>query len=262
MKHEREIVGEISIPEGAMGANNCVSHPEIESVSTCDKCESPICESCYSAFTLEDDGEEYHFCADCYKGFVKGEIEEAKDLKKMIVKEFVGIAFGMLIGLLVGLFLGLKSSILTWQIVLPILGVFVGGSFVTIVKKIYNGYQENKDRSGDDSAWFINLITILFITIGCLIASPFTTLYRIIIRAIDNRSLDEMITSATGVLSSIDEFVARVGEQFTEQTVGAAALTAAAEGTDVGEEISLDAIIGEGFEIADNGEFLRKVRMR
>lgn len=262
MKNEREIVGEILVPEGEMQVDNCISHPEIESVATCDKCGNPICETCYSTFTLEDEGEEYHFCADCYKGFVRGEIDEAKDLKKMIIKEFIGIALGMLIGLLVGLFLGLKSTILAFQIILPILGVFVGGSFVTIVKKIYNGYQENKGRSGDDSSWIINLITILAITIGCLIASPFTTIYRIIIRALDNKSLDEMITNANGVLNSVDEFVARIGEYFAEQTVGTAALTAAAEGINAGEEVSLDAIIGEGFEIADNGEFLRKVRMR
>lgn len=255
---------DISVPEGALAADaaECVSHKGLPAVYECDKCGAPICDSCYDAFTLEDEGEEFHFCADCYKGFIAAEAEEAVSLKKMIVREFIGIAFGMVIGFILGLALGMDTNVLALQILLPILGTFVGGSFVTIVKKIYNSYQLNKDTSGGDSSWVFNLFTALFICAGYIIISPFTTIYRIVVRVQDRRALDEMLAQVAQVTNAVDEFVQRVAEAAAAAVAGSMALEAAASGADAGVEISLDDIAGEGFEIAENGEFLRKVRYR
>lgn len=235
----------------------CATHKNLNAVAECDKCGAPICEICYDNFDLTDDGETYHFCADCYKEFMVAEREEADDLKKMVRKEFIGIIAGMVIGLILAILFILDVMNGQASPVLAVVGVyamFLGGSFITIAKKIKHMYDEN--RSNDGSVNFF--IIVMYIVIGIMI-SPIVTIARIVLRIIDYKKLNGIITANVELVNTFDN---AVRESIT-QTMNIGVVANMADALESGgEEINIDLSLSDGITIGAHGEVLRAIRTR
>lgn len=233
----------------------CETHKHLDAVEQCDKCGAPICEICYDNFTLEDDDDEddgtYHFCADCYKEFARAEGDECKDLKRMVIREFVGIFVGMAIGLILSIIFILDITNNNAHPALAAVGIyamFLGGSFITIAKKLRNAYSE--ERTNDTTT---NIIVIIFGIIFGVMISPIVTIYRIVARIIDYKNLNKIQAQNDQLLQLIDEFIA--------QTLSVVAgMDDAIESG--GEEVNIDFSLNEGTTIGENGEILRAIRTR
>lgn len=88
--------------------------------------------------------------------------------------------------------------------------------------------------------------------------APITTIGRFIQRIIDMVRLNRIMQADSAFLVRVDEYIA----QSLQPTMVEAA-AAGGVGADLGQEISLDDILGDsGVQIADNGEVLRQVRTR
>ena len=237
---------------------SCVTHEKRDAVYQCDKCGAPICRQCYDDFALnEGEDDETHLCSECYKEAVRSEIAEVRSLKGMVIREFVFIIIGLIVGLILGLDICFGFGIImdepTGMFIAIIYLPFIVGSLLTICKKVYYKHQEAR-YNGDSSPW----ITPLFNIIIYLLIAPITTIGRFIQRIIDMVRLNRIMQADSAFLVRVDEYIA----QSLQPTMVEAA-AAGGVGADLGQEISLDDILGDsGVQIADNGEVLRQVRTR
>ncbi len=237
---------------------SCITHEKRDDVYQCDRCGAPICRQCYDDFALnEGEEDETHLCSECYKEAVRSEIAEIRSLKGMVIREFVFIIIGLIVGLVLGLDICFGFGIImdepTGMFIAVIYLPFIVGSLLTICKKVYYKHQEARD-SGDSSPWITTLINIIIY----LAIAPITTIGRFIQRIVDMVRLNRIMRADSEFLARIDEYIAQ-----TLQPTMVEIAAAGGVGSDLGQEISLDDILGDsGVQIADNGEVLRRVRTR
>lgn len=226
---------------------NCSIHHSREAEYRCERCGTPICESCY-------DTNKMHYCPKCFRKAVADEAKEAEGVIKVVKKELKFIYAGLIVGaiasiaLLISLFVqygveGLAMGAF-WAFFIP----FICGSLGTLLKRLFRGLK----GSGDDGWWLAIIMVMVEIAIA-----PITTIRRIIIRKKDIRRATEIYNDDMSGLPLIDQYIANAN------TPSAVEMSANGAG-DV--EISLDAILASGVgsdaALCANGEILRTIRER
>lgn len=259
-------------------ADNCVTHTSTPAYSTCDHCGAPICESCYDDFALKDEGEEQHLCAKCFTNYVKDQIVLTKETKKSIITEFVLIGVGFVIGLVIGVFLYLnmmsslgENDSIFLPIILLVYCPFIFGSFVTIIKKIRRTYlsvkgDEDVVDGNDLSSVLLNFIfkfvILLFVTLGCLIVAPITTIVRIIQRIIDIRRISAIDEDNQNFLTRLNAYIQNSIQAALTQGLVAATATGEVDDEDIDMSAILKSSYGSEAALCENGEIIRKAHNR
>lgn len=239
---------------------NCSTHSNRPAVYECDNCGKPICKACYDDFDLPD--ERVHLCSDCYTEYYRSELAEVIALKGMVKREFIFIIIGMVLGLILGIYFAVQIFALEDMVALGVILIvylpFIGGSLMTIIKRIRNQYLENRDTSGDSTSMGFNFAIIFLTALINILIAPITTIVRLIQRIGDMRQLNRIEQSGYNLINAVEQYIANSLKPSTVEQ--------SAEGGSADVEISLDAILasGSGSEAAlcDNGEILRTIRTR
>ena len=188
---------------------NCSTHKNKPAVGTCDACGAGLCQSCYEDFDIASTGE--HLCPNCYRAVIVDEIEQVKPIRGMVIRELIIMIIGMIAGLVIGLDMYFGFGILfdegTYIPVFPLYLPFVGGSLISIVKKIIYFYRDNKDSSGADDAVGNNVLTILIAVVMNVLIAPIMTTIRLIQRISDVVKVNAIMKEGNTLLSLMEKYL-------------------------------------------------------
>ena len=199
-----------------MASGKCYHHPSKDAVGQCRACGKSICKDCYDDYGVsigEYAGQA--LCYDCTAELVAENVTEIGIFREIVKKERTGIIIGAVIAGSIFFFAGLSGitggdfsvieTILGFFMALIIgvlLGVGIGGSFITIAKFIWKFPMDGLLK-------FIILMTSLPVTlIGAGTIGTIVTVVRFIKRINQIKQCDEIIASDERALQEMRDYFA------------------------------------------------------
>lgn len=189
-------------------AHACHYHHDELAIEECARCGKNICEDCYDNYGVASgDYAGEALCYDCCHELVADNIEELKENKGTIKRQFIFSIIGMSIGFIYGFVLGIKSGGFGSALLTGIILAGVGGVFLSAMKAFFSLALEAIGIAFQGRFGLITILSLLFNIVVIVFKCIWVTVSNTFFYINYLKETSGFIESDTAALQEMDDYM-------------------------------------------------------